>query len=309
MNEDYQAETMEFEETGVALSDETASAIDADWYGDDFTASKEVSEDTVEEAVEETAEADQQTAETPDDNTAAEAATEPQHTEPAEEEQKEVKEEAADQLFVLKHLDETREVGKDEVIALAQKGLDYDRKTEKLNNKIAAYEEFLDELAGNSNLTKEQFMDSVRARMLIAQENKAGRQISETDALLRVQTERKNKAKLAEEKAVAEQQQKEADAKQKVRDALNRFAVARSDVKAADIPQSVWEDFHKSGDLEASYAKHENSQYKTKISELEKKIEALENNAKNAARSTGSRKTAGNLSADAAFDKLWYNGT
>ena len=34
--------------------------------------------------------------------------------------------------FVLKHLDDTHEVNRDEVIALAQKGLDYDRIRERL---------------------------------------------------------------------------------------------------------------------------------------------------------------------------------
>lgn len=310
MSENYQAESMEFEEVSETLSDETMNAVDDDWYSDGLANAPEASEEPEEEAISETEEADQQESEEAEDNKAEEApATEPEHTEPTAEETAEPKEDTADQRFVLKHLDETREVGKDEVIALAQKGLDYDRKTEKLTNKIAAYEEFLDELAGTSGLNKEQFMDSVRARMLVAQESKAGREISETEALLKVQAARENKAKVAAENAAAEQQRQKAEADKRIRDALNHFATVRSDVKATDIPPSVWEDFNRTGDMEASYAKYENSQYKAKITELEQKIETIEKNAKNAAHSTGSRKTAGNLSADAAFNDLWYDGT
>jgi hypothetical protein len=308
MSENYQGDSFEFEEVGEALSDETASAIDDDWYSDGYADAPETSEEPEEETSGETDEADQQNQEEAEDKQAEEAPAETNSTEPAKEEKAGEADEAADQRFVLKHLDQTHEVGKEEVIALAQKGLDYDRKTEKLNNKIAAYEEFLEELAG-PNLSKDQFMDSVRARMLVAQEGKAGRQISETEALLRVQANRANKERQAAENAAAEQQRQKEAADQRVRDALNRFAAARSDVKASDIPQSVWEDFNKTLDMEASFAKYENAQYRAKITELEKKMEAMETSAKNSAHSTGSRKSAGNLSPDAAFDKLWYDGT
>ena len=43
----------------------------------------------------------------------------------------------ADQSFTLKHLGEVRKVGKDEVITLAQKGLDYDRQRQK-NDELAS---------------------------------------------------------------------------------------------------------------------------------------------------------------------------
>lgn len=306
--ENYQTESMEFNDAAEPMSDETIASIDDDWYGDGQTDTAGTSEEPKEEVTSEPDDADQQESEETVDNQADEAAAETEHTEPAEEGKTEAEDNTADQRFVLKHLDETREVGRDEVIALAQKGLDYDRKTEKLNTKIAAYEEFLDELAG-PNLSKDQFMDSVRARMLIVQEEKAGRKISETDALLKVQAERADREKRATEKVAAEQQrQKEAEEK-RVKDALGRFAVARSDVKPTDIPKSVWDDFNKTHDMEASYAKYENAQFKAKISELEKQIEVIEKSAKNTAHSTGSRKSAGNLSAEAAFDKLWYDGT
>ena len=309
MSENYQGESFEFEEVGEVLSDETASAIDDDWYSDGYANAPESSEEHEEETTSETEEADQPTQEEAEDKQAEEA---PAEVAEQAEENAEAATEAADQRLTVKHLDSVRELDwhkdKDEIQTLVQKGMDYDRKTEKLNNRIAAYEEFLEELAG-PNLSKDQFIDSVRAKMLIAQENKAGREISETEALLRVQANRANKEKEAAESAAAEQKRQKEAAEKRVSDALTKFAYSRPDVKSSDIPQSVWDDFNNTLDMEASFAKYENAQYRAKISELEGKIEAIETSAKNSAHSTGSRKSAGNLSADAAFDKLWYDGT
>lgn len=304
--ENYQAENLEFADAGAELSDEMSTAIDDDWYSDGFTDSDAESEEK-DEAGEEEAEADQpDETENATENKAEESSAPPAEAHAAEENGKA---DNTDQRFLLKHLDETKEVGRDEVIALAQKGLDYDRKTEKLNAKIAGYEEFFDELAAPSGLSREQFMDSVRAKIFVASEAKEGRTISEADALFKVQNARAERAKATAEAAAKEQQEAQAAKEQRTREALSRFAAARPEVKATDIPQSVWEEFSRSGDLEAAFAKHENAELRQKYTELESKVAALEKNAENAKHSTGSRKSAGASSSDSAFDKLWYDGT
>ena len=296
MNENYQAESMENTEIAEGTPEVNLDAFDAGWDGDGFSTNSKSELENKEEAPEEEAEADQQEAEITVDNSKADDAADPGKAQV----ETEAEREKADQLFTLKHLDETREVSRDEVIALAQKGMDYDRKTGKLNDKIAEYEDFLNELTKDSGLNIPQFMDSVRARMYVEAEKKAGRTVSEAEALLRIQQSRAEKQQKAEEATrLAEQQQKETEKKQ-AENAVARFMAAYPDVKPTDIPQSVWIESRKTGDLLSAYVRHENTT-------LKKRLEALETNNKNAQRSTGSRKSAGSAKAKDEFDEGWDN--
>ena len=256
------------------------SAFDEGWDDDGYPAYEDEAESETEEVDSDEAEADQQEAETTD---ASEATEETEQTEGAEDK-------SADQRFTLKHLDEVKEVGRDEVISLAQKGMDYDRKVPKLNKKIADYEEFLKELAEPGNLTIEELIDSTRARMLMSKEAREGREMSETDAIFKVQKARAEKAQ-----AEAEPTQPETNLTD---EHIQKFIAAYPNLKADDIPQSVWEETKITGDLLGAYTRHENA-------ELKKRIYALETNKKNEKRSTGSRKTAGSGKARDAFDEGW----
>ena len=306
MNENYQAEFVEETEDVELTSEATEAAIEDDWYSDGI-AERPEAEETADEASDETQEADQQTEEVvAEDDTPP---VEEQEAQQTEEQTETAKEETADQRFVLKHLDEVREVSREEVIALAQKGMDYDRKTQKLSDTIAEYEAFLDEIAAPAGLNRTQLMDSIRARALVASEKEAGRTITETEALFRVQQSRADKKRVAEEEAQAESQRKQAEAERQQSEMLQRFATTYPEVKAADIPAEVWAETRKSGDLVSAWAKYENARLKREKAELERKISTMENNAKNAQRSTGSQKSAGNATEDSAFDAAWYDGT
>jgi hypothetical protein len=306
MNENYQADFVEETEDVELTSEATEAAIEDDWYSDGV-AERPEAEETAEDASNETQEADQQTEEVVAENDTPPA--EEQEAQQTEEQTEAAKEETADQRFVLKHLDEVREVSREEVIALAQKGMDYDRKTQKLSDTIAEYEAFLDEIAAPAGLNRTQLMDSVRARVLVASEAEAGRTISETEALFRVQQSRADKKRVAEEEAQAESQRKQAEAERQQSEMLQRFATTYPEVKAADIPPEVWAETRKSGDLVSAWAKYENARLKREKAELERRISTMENNEKNAKRSTGSQKSAGNATEDSAFDAAWYDGT
>lgn len=79
---------------------------------------------------------------------------------------------------------------------------------------------------------------------------------------------------------------------------LEHFAKERSDVAAEDIPQSVWDEFHRSGDLSAAWAKHENALLRSQLA-------ALRQEHTNARRATGSMASAGSPGAADAFDEGW----
>ena len=284
--ESMQTETVESTTPAEVTTDAGADDFDVAWDGDGQTAGDEMELDA-EEAGGSEAEADQQEAETAE---ASENAEKPEKS-------KEQKDESADQRFRLKHLGEETEVGREEVIALAQKGLDYDRKTASQSAKIAEYEEFLKELCP-PNTSVEQLMDLTRARILKASEEKAGRNISEADAILRVQQNRAEKKAAAKREADAEKTRIETEAKAKNDEAIRRFVDVYGNVDPKDIPQSVWEEAKKDGDLLGAYTRYENKQLKADL-------EALRQTEKNKARSTGSLKSQGAAAAKDPFDAAW----
>ena len=217
----------------------------------------------------------------------------------ADDAQPEQKPEAENQRFKLKVNGEEIEVDRDEVIALAQKGKDYDRvKTERDNlktdsatmNKLKAQGDFLEELAKSSDMTVDQLMENTRARMLMNEHEG----MTEEEALKQV----REKASKATEKK--ESEKAEATPEERRQAMFANFLQAYPDVKAEDIPQEVWNDAGRTFDLVGAYQRHENR-------ELRKEIETLRQNNKNKERSTGSTKSAGTRNANQAFDALWYD--
>lgn len=290
-NEIMQAEVAESSAGAEVTTDAELDIFDADWDGDGLTVGDDMELET-DNATEEAAEADQQEAAETENAEPADMAENTESTEPDKAEEAK----AEDQRFVLKHLDEEREVGREEVISLAQKGLDYDRKVPKLTNKVEDYESFIKELAGD--LSIDQFMDLARARLLVDAEAKQNREISEADALLKVQADRAAKANAKSESEKEARRQESAAAEEARQKNINAFIAAYPNVKAEDIPASVWADANKTGDLVGAYTRYENQKLKAENS-------ALKQNEKNRARSTGSRKTDGAASAKDPFDAAW----
>lgn len=206
----------------------------------------------------------------------------------------------ADQLFELKHLGEVKKVGKDEIVTLAQKGLDYEHiRQERDSNKV--YRDFLQELADKQKTTPESLMDTIRANLLVEDEKAAGRTMDQATALERVKFDRERKAFETERQKGTEQQEQETEAAKQRRDGFLQFAREYPKVDVKTIPKEVWEKVNAGGNLADAYARYENRV-------LREENEKLKQNQSNKEKSTGSRKTAGAPSKDSAFDSLWYNG-
>lgn len=233
----------------------------------------------------------------------------------AEEEGEADEQDETDQLFTLKHLDETREVGRDEVIALAQKGMDYDRirmdrdQARAEMAKLSEMEAFLKELAEPNGMTIEELIDTTRANVMAEKEG-----LDRDVALQRVKLDRDRKALEAERQSLNHQTevgQQQAAEQQRMRASMDRFIKAHPDLNAEDIPNEVWEAFAAGKDLGDAYALHEAKTLREQLEEKDRELETLRQNSNNKARSTGSQTTAGSkreTEAD-AFDKLWYDGT
>ena len=292
MNEENQVEIME--EEGSAMSDELLNAINEDWDTDVLPGDDPADEEEQEETADSGENADQQEAKEPQDK-AAETEAEPE------------KAEAETDQFELKHLDETKTVSRDEVITLAQKGMDYDRIRTKYDELKAgeaqrnAHEAFLKELAESAGQSVDDMIDTARARILASKAEAEGKTLSVEDALAQIKQEKEKQA--AEEKPdqpekPSAEENKEAERQQ----SFLRFSKEFPEVKAEEIPAEVWKDFAEGkGDLADLYARQENKRLKAELA-------AMKQNEENRKKSTGSRATAGSAKKS-AFDDAWYDGT
>lgn len=272
----------------------TVEETDFDDWDDidiDLASEAEDEEPAVEAAPEE---ADQPTEGDPTE----EAAEEPESTEPAPE------------LFELKHLGETKSVNRDEIVTLAQKGLNYDHIREERDSakaevaRLKELEDFLKELAAESGGSVEDLIIDTQAARMVQQDAKLGKT---TDKELAREKVRLQRDRAALEKQKAEKTAVDAEAAQKqakINDGIKRFAQAHPDLKAEEIPKEIWDKVADGGDLGALWNEHENRQLKATIAELQSKLKTKEQNEKNKQRAVGSQKTAG-----AAPQKdPWFDG-
>lgn len=242
----------------------------------------------------------------------------PDAAQPGENEEQQAQ--ADGQLFELKHLGETKNVNRDEVVTLAQKGMDYDRVTEKntqLENQVSEqkqqlatfteHENALQELAKQSGTTVEDLVEN----MLIAVTKSKYGIDDDGMALERVKLDRERRALDQERAALAtkNQEQEQQAANEKWRgECFDAFAKAYPDVDPASIPNGVWEAFNRGETLVSAYARERNKALEAEIARMKSEQETRDRNAANAARSTGSQSSAGKTGSDEAFDALWYDG-
>jgi hypothetical protein len=303
MNEEI---TMTAMPEDTAPETESTSAMEDDWddidlsdVTDDDTEGAE-QEETHAETESELSEADQQTEE-PGEAQKEEA--------PAAEEQ--AAEEPAEQTFDLKFLGETKTVSKDEVIVLAQKGLNHDKVLRERDEargeitRLKEYETFLKELAGPDGMSIEDLMDSTRAEVLAKKEG-----IDKAAALRQIKLDRREKAfeaKRSQEEA-AKREAEEAD-RQRSQQFL-KFHEEYPDVDPKDIPKEVWDKFRDGMPLITAYSAYENKKLREEVKSWKDKAETAEQNYKNQQRSTGSQSTAGVGSTQKKdpIDLDWYSG-
>ena len=274
-------------ETEATFTEAEAAAFDEGWEDSDSPILENSANDTEYDDTDAQPEFDEtgEDVEEPDSTDEAETEAEP-----------EPEDEAGSQRFNLTFLGEDREVSLEEMRELAQKGLNYDHVKEERDNlrtktanldELESYSAFLKELADNGGMSVDELMDSTRARLLVQKAESEGRDLSEDEALRQVKESKKQPAP-APEKTREERQT----------EAINRFIAMYPDVKSSDIPQSVWDEAEKIGDILAPYQKYEAQKLRDEIAQLKQ-------NQKNRERSTGSRRTVGATTPKDAFDEGW----
>ena len=209
--------------------------------------------------------------------------------------------------FVLKHLGTEQTVGRDEVIALAQKGLDYSRIRDKLQtsetekSEIAEKLSYFEKLADSQGKTLDQFIEATAAA-LRADEKK----IPYEDALREVQFEFE-KSKFAKEKTDWEKSRSDTETEENTRQAdidafMSKYPEAAA--KPDSIPKEVWAEAEKTSLTEA-YGNYMAKQKDAEIASLRKQLEQEKQYRKNKESSTGSQATDNSGEKDTFFEALW----
>lgn len=285
-------------------SDIPDSAYDAGWDDDDWTDGEEAVT-AAEESEGTEADADQQEA---DETEGEESNGE------SEEGKSEGNEGDSDQStsFTLRHLGEERTVDREEVISLAQKGMDYDRIREKWDGvkddvqRLRMYEGFLKELAdarGDGNI--EALIDETRTRSLIAQAKAKGEDLDASVAA--AQAVRKRLQGMGQQDPAAAQQNEEA-LMAKRREAVDLFRSTYKDVKAEDIPKEVWDEADKTLDLIGPYQRYLNQKLEADNKRLKEELEQAKQQQKNKERSMGSSRSVGKAATKDPGDEGWDEG-
>ena len=196
----------------------------------------------------------------------------------------------APKVWTLRYMDQDKQVGEADMVILAQKGMDYDRIREK-------YEE--------SKPVMELFGGFAKQAQGMSTEE-AKRSIDLEDREAAVSAKEAEEAQRQQAAAQALQAQNTADARRRadVAEFQKTFPDAAKDPKS--IPAEVWADVRNGSTLVAAYAKYAVAQAKAAQQAAEQRAESTAQNQKNAVRSTGSMKSAGeNLNSKDPFLEGW----
>lgn len=294
---------MEETTTGMETAEQTSDAFLEGWDDVSETSSAADQPETEEhrEEPEQTEAADGQSAESKekpggDESPAKSEEQQEDSQEPEQTTSPAPEKEAEPKTWDLRHLDEVKTVDEQGMIALAQKGLDYDRIREKYDESKPVMELF-------GQFAKQAGMDIPAYVAYIRTQAKKAGGMSDEEAKRAVDLEDREAAvaaKEAQQKEAEAQQQTEnqakSDAAEKRKADIEQFRKAFPDAaKEPDkIPQEVWDDVRKGLSLSLAYAKYEIRQEQAARKDAEHKAASSEQNQKNASRSAGSMRSAGN---------------
>lgn len=210
------------------------------------------------------------------------------------------------ELFTIKNRDEQRQVTREELVSMAQKGWDYDKVREE-RDQLRQYRaetdpamEVIKRYAARSNMSVSEYLDYCRKQELIA----TG--MSEKDAAQKVSFDK--------ERAELDRQRAELDARDQQANEARRMAQEKAQARQKDIenfyrvypgvdpnsiPKEVW-DAVKAGDtLTGAYTRWENSKLKAELA-------AERQNKKNKAAAPGSM-SGNDMETQADLISKWWD--
>lgn len=270
---------------------ETTDAFLDDWEGGaEMTADQpEVDAEPMETGEETPVEDPSESAETPEEGTEppadAEQAAQTQQTE-------EETVDARPQTWELRHMGEVRQANEAEMVALAQKGMDYDRVRSQYD-EFKPVMEMVNRFANQQGLNTKDYISMLRAQA------KQAEGLSEADARRSVELEDREAVvaaaeaeRQAQQDAMAQVQRAEAEAD--IQEFQQTFPEAAKDPNS--IPPQVWADVRNGSSLVAAYARYAVQQARQDAADAKRETTSVLQNQRNAERSTGSMRSAGDNS-------------
>lgn len=198
--------------------------------------------------------------------------------------------------WTLRHLDAEKTVTEQEMTALAQKGLDYDRIREKYDASKPVMELF-GQFAKQSGMSVADYVAHIRTQAKQAagmDEAEARRavELEDREAAISAREAAEAEQRAAQERASSEQSAAESRRQADIAEFQKTFPEAAKD--PGSIPAEVWAEVRSGLSLVAAYAKWQVAQAKAVQEAARQEAAAAAQNQKNAARSTGSMRSAGN---------------
>lgn len=211
----------------------------------------------------------------------------------------------------------TRQVKRDELTQLAQRGMQYDR----MSMQMSGLKQERDELAqyrqtNDSTLTEiKQLADmagvDVPTYLTALQENiLVSKGMEREQAKLWVQRQREQARQQARQQAAAEaQRRQQQDAVRQRQEAdIQEFVSRYKSVDPKTIPQSVWDAVRKGDTLVNAYSRYEVQKLREENQRLQQQLATKEQNENNRSKSVGSMQSAGSkVNADdfmSGFDSI-----
>lgn len=217
-----------------------------------------------------------------------------------EADQPEVKQEQEPDVYHLKWLDDVRDVNREEVVQLAQKGLDYDRmrgqrdeartalsELEAYKAKNAATVEDLEDFMTENNLES---VGEVLDAMRVARLTQKG--VNRDVAIEQVKRGRAERALARAQKQTEQKQETEKKESQAEAD-VRAFMKAHPDESLKDLLPKLEKDLTETGNLEVAYLRYSLRQARKEAADAKESARAAAQNADNKRRSGGSMQSAG----------------
>lgn len=209
--------------------------------------------------------------------------------------------------FLLKYMNEEKTVNREEVVTLAQKGMDYDRVRSRLAEAQRSLQELenrrgdmglrdeqlrqLEELSHQQGLTLDQLLEDAHARLLAQSTGKTPAECREQVMRLREESRRSAESRNQTQRRRAED--------------IAAFTKAYPQIADAPhtIPREVWDQVNRGDTLLNAYREHEVRQLRKELEQ--QKAEARKWQSRE--RTTGSQLSRGSKWVD-PLDAIWYDG-
>lgn len=209
------------------------------------------------------------------------------------------------ELFTLKNRDETRQVTREEAIALAQKGWDYDHVRSERDKLRQDWQEaepalaLVRSYAQRNGMTVEAYLDYCRRQELVAG-GMSEQAAAERTALDKERSElERRQAKLDERERAQDDQRRQAQEQEQARQRdIQAFYQAYPGVDPKAIPKEVWDAVRAGQSLTNAYTMHENRR-------LQAELAAARQNKRNSAASPGSLGGEGAESRAQIIEQWW----